>query len=125
MDRQEFIEKMKTASGDHFPLVVDRITDEAIKRWDAKYPQYEHGHMVSVVAMEELGECIQAISRRMRGRTKDNYEILEEMADVFIDLMCVSKIYGISRSEINKAINVKLEREDDRIELWKQGIETP
>ena len=77
-----------------------------------------------MTTMEEAAELTESISRRMRGRTQDNYNILQEMADVIIAIWCVAQIYGISHESIEKAINVKIEREKDRTVQHAQGRET-
>lgn len=77
---------------------------------NALYPDFPEGHFNCTSAMEELAELISVISQRMRGRA-DNYDILEEMADVILSILCVSKVYGITKEDICRAVNVKLKRE--------------
>ena len=122
MDKQEFIEKFEEAEPELYQTYTNRVVRECIERVDAKYPKYEHGHMNLVSMTEELAECSEAIIHRMRGRTQDNYDILQEIGDVIIGLLCVAQIYGISENDICKAVNVKLDREAKRIEQWKQGL---
>ena len=71
------------------------------------------GNNQLIVAMEELGELIQAISKVLRGKeTDDNFE--EEIADVDI-MLTQLKILGNLR-EIEKWRNYKLNRLKERIE---------
>lgn len=77
-----------------------------------------------MTTMEEAAELVEAISRRMRGRTDDNYDILQEMADVIMAIWCVAQIYGISHESIEKAINVKIGQEVSRIEDHSHGLKT-
>lgn len=124
MDRQEFIQTFDEAPDELDMASIQCIVRGCLERCHDKYPQYELGHMNIISTAEELAECTTAISRRVRGRTQDNYEILEEMGDVFLSLMCIAQIFGISETEIKKAINAKAHREAMRIEKHKQGLET-
>lgn len=124
MDGKEFIEKFCRASGELDMKRIGAIITGCVNRCDDKYPQYEHGHMNIVSTMEECAELIEAISRRMRGRTDDNFEVMEEIGDVILSILCVAEIFGISHMDIRKAINVKMDREAGRIEQHLKGIET-
>ena len=73
-----------------------------------------HSELCTLIAMEECGELIQAISKAKRGKlNKDN--LTEEIADVFICLHWLQKIYDISRADISEWMNIKEERILDRI----------
>lgn len=124
MDKQEFITKFNGVEAVLDMEHVDEVITSCIDRVHDKYPQYERGCMNINSAMEEAAEFIQALSIRKRGRTKDNYNILEEAADVIMAIWCVGQIYGFSHEELLKAINVKIEREVERIEQHKQGLYT-
>lgn len=67
------------------------------------------------VVMEELAELQQQISKQIRG-CDDTIGLLEEMADVYICLYFLGSIFGISREDLEKAIDVKLEREKSRFD---------
>ena len=74
----------------------------------------ENPDLCSLIAMEECAELIQAISKAKRGKlNKDN--LTEEIADVFICLHWLQKIYDISRADISEWMNIKEERILDRI----------
>ena len=67
-----------------------------------------------VVAMEEMAECIKAISKVIRNpNAKDN--LLEELADVQIMTEQLIEIYGV-QEEIAKIKQEKFERQLKRIE---------
>lgn len=75
------------------------------------------------VAMEELAELQQEISKKIRG-SKDKVGLLEEMADVYICLEFLKSIFNIHESDVFRAIDVKLEREEalqKGLEKKKQG----
>lgn len=68
----------------------------------------------STVCMEECAELIQAISKAKRGKIdRDNME--EEIADVLICIEMLKQMYMISDEEINKWIERKQAREEERI----------
>lgn len=70
--------------------------------------------LCTTIAMEECAELIQAISKAKRGKlNKDN--LTEEIADVFICLHWLQKIYDISRADISEWMNIKEKRILDRI----------
>lgn len=74
----------------------------------------ENPDLCSLIAMEECAELIQAISKAKRGKlNKDN--LTEEIADVFICLHWLQKIYDISRADISEWMNIKEKRILDRI----------
>ena len=79
-----------------------------------------------MMAMEECGELIQAISKFERSSTfreTDNDKfvwdgtkienIIEEMADVFISCSALCHQYGISEDDIIEAIEKKLQKKYD------------
>lgn len=118
MDRNEFIKGFEKASS-HFDM--DRTMDimkKCIRRQTTQNPD-THRQIVPIVVMEECAELTEAVSRKIRGRDTDNYSLLEEMADVMIDILSLLLIYDISREDLVKAINVKLDREEGRIREWE------
>lgn len=67
-----------------------------------------------VVIMEELAELIQQVSKQIRG-SGDKYGLLEETADVYICLEFLKLLFDIDPDMLQKAIDVKLARELDRL----------
>lgn len=65
------------------------------------------------IIMEELAELQQAVSKQIRG-FDDKIGLLEEIADTYISLKYLQKIFNIKDEDIEKAIDVKLERENLR-----------
>lgn len=107
MDRAEFIcglkEDIKYSESDRIKIIQESIKSE-------------NSQEKSIIVMEELAELIQQISKQLRG--EGNYfQLLEELADVYISLAMLSSIYFINAEDVERAINVKLRREYKRIKL--------
>lgn len=62
------------------------------------------------IAMEELAELTQQISKQIRGYN-NRIGLLEEMADVYICMEHLKLLFNLKDDEVQKAIDVKLERE--------------
>ncbi len=60
--------------------------------------------------MEEFAELQQQVSKQIRGYD-DRIGLLEEMADAYIGLEFLKSIFNISEEDMQKAVDVKLERE--------------
>ena len=88
------------------------IFEKAIQKFGA-----EHQKMM---AIEEMSELMQAISKHNRNPSeKTRMNLLEEIADVSImcaQLMC---IYGITDKDLDKMLDIKLEKLE---KLLKSGI---
>lgn len=68
-----------------------------------------------IICMEEMAELQQQISKYLRG-CGDRVCLLEEMADVYICLKYIGKVFEIHPDQILKAIDVKLLREKGRLD---------
>lgn len=64
--------------------------------------------------VEELGELSHEILKDTRGKL-NRENLLEEFADVIIELHMLKEIYQISESEIDKAVNDKMEKDLNRL----------
>jgi NTP pyrophosphatase (non-canonical NTP hydrolase) len=122
MERHKFIREFRKAQPELDMEYADSVASGCLDRCHDRFPDYPRGHMNMVSSMEECAEFTEALSQRMRGRTDDNWGILEEMADVILSFMCVAQIYHISHEDIIKALNIKLDRESARIEDHLAGI---
>lgn len=71
------------------------------------------------VIMEELAELTQQVSKQLRN-TGDSYDLVEEMADVYICLEFLKLIFDVDPDMLQKAIDVKLKREAERIVLYSK-----
>lgn len=79
-----------------------RIIRQGVKKYPWK--------LKCTVAMEEFAELQQQISKQIRGYG-DNLGLLEEMADAYICLSFLESIFNIPPEDMEKAIDVKLQRE--------------
>lgn len=105
MNKEKFLAGMK--SDIHFePEQRNDILMKSLKsmNWKTK----------ATVAIEELAELQQAISKQIRG-CGDRTNLLEEMADAMIVMFYIQEIFGISKEELDKAVDVKIERERRRL----------
>ena len=76
----------------------------------------------SVVCMEELAELTQQISKQLRGKGDKNH-LTEEMADVYICLDMLKKMYNIDPEQLEDEILYKLVRTKHRIVAEKMKME--
>lgn len=83
----------------------------------------KRGHHNMIICMEELAELGQQTSKQLRG-IGDKFNLLEEMADVFLGLEYLKDICGISQLELHKAINVKLDRVERNIKERRAANES-
>ena len=65
------------------------------------------------IAMEEFAELTQVISKQIRGYD-NRIGLLEEMADAYICLEFLKSIFNITPEELQKAMDVKLQRERNK-----------
>lgn len=70
----------------------------------------------SIVCMEECGELIQAISKRLRGKPDATDNLTEEMADVTICLYLLKEMYGITDEQLDEWIARKTVRQSKRMQ---------
>lgn len=68
----------------------------------------------SVVCMEECSELIQAISKRLRGKSDPDDNLAEEMADVVICLHLLQDMYDVTDERLESWVNRKTERQAER-----------
>ena len=74
----------------------------------------------SVVCIEEMAELQKEISKFIRGKgNKDN--LIEEMADVYICLNMLAKMYGVTDQQLNVEILRKQKRTLKRLGEIKYG----
>lgn len=118
MDKEKFIKQMRTVATDIEPDYVNSIVEMTLDRVrnedEEKMAEFIHGAKLPMVLMEETGELVEAVSRRLRGRDTDDYSILEESADVILDVLCICKYFGISTEDLQKALMVKCKRQEQK-----------
>ena len=66
------------------------------------------------IIIEELSELQKEVTKDIRKKLNKEH-LLEEIADVIIVLHMAKEIYNISESELDKAINKKMERNLSRL----------
>lgn len=101
MNRQIFVEQIKTAT----PMSeqqIHKIIVDSINSTD-----FNGIHLI--IAMEELAELAQEISKMLRGKGDIN-GLLEEVADVETMVYYLKEIFKITDDDIQKALSVKLNR---------------
>lgn len=98
---------------------------------DLKFSKNERdeimGHMLddrtwrahATKTMEECAELQVELSKHICDKG-DRMHLLEEMADVYISLCLMQAVLDISADEINKAIDVKLKRNEFRHQSRKE-----
>lgn len=106
MDRKLFEEKYNKAES--IVQEDERINCE-LKVLDSNPLNIGIGTRNLVIVMEELAELSQQISKYLRGK-EDHLGLVEELADVTMGLDYVKHICNITDKEVNKTINVKLEK---------------
>lgn len=79
-----------------------RIIQNSIKKYPWK--------LKCTVAMEEFAELQQQVSKQIRGYG-DKLGLLEEIADAYICLSFLESIFDVNPEDLQKAVDVKLQRE--------------
>lgn len=104
MRRKDFVEAMKTA---------DSVRDDEFKATLHRSFK-KHGKHVLVIAVEELSELTKETTKWLRGLgNRDN--TLQELADATIAMGYIMDITHISSDELDRAIKVKLDRVNERL----------
>lgn len=101
MNRSRFIQGLKSDI-----QLSEKERKRIIRRSLKKYPW----KLKCTVAMEEFAELQQQISKQIRG-FGDRIGLLEEMADAYICLRYLESIFEVKDEDLQKAIDVKLQRE--------------
>nr|DAY84342.1 MAG TPA: nucleoside triphosphate pyrophosphohydrolase [Caudoviricetes sp.] len=101
MNRSIFIQGLKSDI-----QLSDKERQRIIRKSLQKYPW----KLKCTVAMEEFAELQQQISKQIRGYG-DRTGLLEEMADAYICLRFLESIFDVKKEYLQKAIDVKLDRE--------------
>lgn len=102
MNRQEFKIRFKDASDNVDRNRLKMLIKRNIESQDDK-------NNLLIIVMEEFAELTQQISKVLRNR-KDRQCLIEEIADTTLMLEVLKKICEIKGWEVNKAINVKMDR---------------
>ena len=107
MNRKEFKKKMRNNGTAASEIEVKKVISDILKS--------ETPDINCVICMEELAELQQEISKQLRNKG-DSYGLLEELADVYICLEMLKKMFNYSSDEIARAVEIKLDRFEMRNE---------
>ena len=101
MNRGRFIQGLKSDI-----QLSEKERKRIIRNSIKKYPW----KLKCTVAMEEFAELQQQVSKQIRGYG-DKLGLLEEIADAYICLSFLESIFDVKPEDLQKAIDVKLQRE--------------
>ena len=101
MNRSRFIQGLKSDI-----QLSEKERRRIIRNSIKKYPW----KLNCTVAMEEFAELQQQVSKQIRGYG-DKLGLLEEIADAYICLSFLESIFDVKPEDLQKAIDVKLQRE--------------
>ena len=101
MNRGRFIQGLKSDI-----QLSEKERKRIIRNSIKKYPW----KLKCTVAMEEFAELQQQVSKQIRGYG-DKLGLLEEIADAYICLSFLESIFDLKPDDLQKAIDVKLQRE--------------
>ena len=114
MDRQKFLTALDVASPKIDIDSIKKTVADCVDSCFAAEPQYPRGYRNLIIAAEELSELGQQTCKILRG-TGDKTALIEELADVWVSCLYIREASNISDEELNKAINVKIQRVKDKI----------
>lgn len=104
MEKRKFMKAYNQASDQLDKRRLRDVTRKAISSSKSRKLEF-------IMVMEELAELSQQAAKAGRG-IGNRESLIEEMADVCLSLVRLQELYGISTLELNKAINVKMDRLD-------------
>lgn len=112
MDRKEFTEKFHKASDEIDKEAIMKVLKESI---DSNIGDGNpRGHRNLIIAIEEMAELQKELSKELRGKG-DITNIVEELADVKLGILWVQEVCGIDDKDLNKAMNVKIDRLNNKL----------
>lgn len=106
-------------------MIGIELTDEMITLFSKLHDHYGLDHQC-LVACEECGELIQAISKMRRNPDSRiaREKLLDETADVYIMLSQLMFLFKISKEELDFFIKQKLDRQAGRMEAIEEDGKT-
>lgn len=105
MNRGRFIQGLKSDI-----QLSEKERKRIIRNSIKKYPW----KLKCTVAMGEFAELQQQVSKQIRGYG-DKLGLLEEIADAYICLSFLESIFDLKPDDLQKAIDVKLQRERENV----------
>ena len=104
MDRNRFIQCMKSNI---------ELSDKERRRIIRRSVESQPWKLKCACAVAEFAELARAISTRIRGYD-NRIGLLEEMADAYICLEFLKSIFDITPEELQKAMDINLQRERNK-----------
>lgn len=104
MNKKDFIKGLKNEKKfdrDFYKNIINKSIDSIENE--------KRGHHALIICMEEMAELQKEISKILRGKG-DNFNLLEEVADVLISIGYIQEIIHFSDKDIISAINTKIDR---------------
>lgn len=116
MDRMELKKKMESLKIDDAKKSFIDSKKEIVNNMIDASAEIEQirGLRNLIIAMEELSELQQAISKILRGKG-DKLNVMEELVDVEVIMETVKNTMGITEQELDKVRYIKLKRLEDKI----------
>ncbi len=111
MNRKEFEKLLRSAERLSEKEANAILTASIMSTDDGSNPC---GHLQMIIAMEELAELSQEISKTLRGKG-GRLGLVEECADVLIGIRYIQLIENISNETLGKAVAVKLRRLEEAV----------
>lgn len=110
LDRHKFISQLSTTQKNiDKQWIMDILKQSVDSNLKDGNPR---GHRNLIIVIEELSELSKEISKELRGKG-DQYNILEELADVQLGIYYVQEICGVNNDDLHRAINIKIKRVEE------------
>ena len=107
MNKEKFISQLNTTEKDINKTWINDVLKKSID--SNLHDGNPRGHRNLIIVMEELSELSKEISKQLRDKG-DQYNILEELADVQLGIYYVQEICGVNNDDLHKAMNIKMRR---------------
>lgn len=109
MKKEELIKFKDVKLNGKEKKLIDEATVKSIEYSASRNPDKPKGFMNLIIAMEELAELQQSVSKVLRGK-EDTLNLIEELADVEIALEYIKKVTKVSKEDLEKMKRLKAER---------------
>lgn len=115
MKLDAFVDGFRRASSELKRKEIRKLLARVIRTREAH--GLKRGELETIITMEECSELSKAASKMFRFHDISNrYNLIEEMADVCLCILYMQELYGIETNDIYKAINVKADRLERKLE---------
>lgn len=112
MDQIKFKKEYENKILNNTPYITEDQLIEDISDF-IEYNKSNKEDNILMIAVEEMAELQQELSKIMRGKkeaNRDNYSLLEELADVQICIDTIKQYSRITDDDLKYAIYIKMER---------------